>query len=751
VRHAKRCFEALIGRWLVMPVDVSAAGKVKSCMVDGQVHDFITKIATKEHILDARLSHLRARHFSIFSGLRLRASDSISTVIVDKFSEYLHQLRLLKLLDLEDCHSLDKKHLRDICRNILQLKYLSLRGTHIADLPSEINNLHELEVLDIRETNIPESATRGIVLLKLQRLLAGSRMDSSKIQNDEPLRSRVQIPQKINKMDNMEVLSNVIAYSGNGAELKEIRKLAHLRKLGVVIDNKEAHLENLLWAISDLKECIQSLSITILATRNVDTHSKGGLPSDDTYSASHTETAHGKNLLEQHTYSYLITPPKALQSLSLDGSTSTSIVRLLPLFAKGSDELEKVTLRRTFLNQEDLSKHLSSLPKLLCIRLRYGAYREETLTIKENEFLHLKNFLVDHLDKPGKIKFEFGAAPKLEKIVLCNTEIKQLCGVGALSTLKELELKGNKHLVILSSPGEGTASDESVTPEDGRARAKPVISEDGRAPADQILSEDRRAPARKTVGTGTTEQILPEDGTGPAKPITPPYGGTTSNESTTERTLSFNEEEFKQLKYFLIEGHIKQTNVKFDGGAPELEKIVLDDTNIESLVGVCDLAKLREIYLKGTRTLFLSLVTAKNIVKITLSDTNLKKDDLKGLAQKEKLCSLELLRNSYDEDQLTFDKDEFPELNILIADCSKISKMSFAKDSACKIEKIIWTITEIESLSGIGNIQKLKELEFNVGKFPLPVRRDISAHHIKLIHNKLPPQGKQKEKDQHYN
>jgi Leucine-rich repeat (LRR) protein len=557
VRHAKRCFEALIGRWLVMPVDVSAAGKVKSCMVDGQVHEFITKIASKEHILDARLSQLRARHFSTSSGLRLRASDSIDTIIVDKLSLYLHKLRLLKLLDLEGCHGLNKKHLKDICSNILQLKYLSLRGTDIDDLPSEINNLHDLEVLDIRGTNIPDRATRGIVLLKLRRLLAGS-MDSSKIlKGDEPLRSAVQIPQKINKMDNMEVLSNVIAYSKNGAELKEIRKLAHLRKLGVVINNKEAHLKNLLWAISDLKECIQSLSITILGTRNVGTHRKGGL-------------------LLDNTYKYLIKPPKVLQSLSLDGITC--IVRLLTLCAKGSDELEKVTLRRTLLNEEDMSTISSFIPKLYCIRLRYDAYTEKTLTIKKDEFLPLKNFLVEHLDKTDTIKFEFAAAPELEKIVLYNTEIKLLCGVGALSTLKELELKGNKHLVILSS-GEGTASAEPTIPEDGRAGAKPVISEDGRAPAKQIISEDGGAPERKIVGTSSTEP-------------------------TTERTLSFNKEEFQQLKYFLIEGPSMQTNVKFEGGAPELEKIVLSDTNIESLVGVCRLAKLREIYLKGTRTLF---------------------------------------------------------------------------------------------------------------------------------------------------
>ncbi|KAI4968171.1 hypothetical protein ZWY2020_005283 [Hordeum vulgare] len=562
VHHAEQCFDTLIKRGLLFPREIGAAGKVKSCMVGDQVHGFITKVANKEHILDARLSDLWARHFSIFSGLRLRASDGIEN-FVRKLPKYSPQLPLLKVLDLEGTKCFDKSHyLRNICNKILLLKYLSLRGTNVRYLPSEINNLHELEVLDIRETMVHEHATRDVLLLKLRRFLA-NRVDPSSILNDKSPRFPVQIPFKIEKMENLEVLSSVKA-SGDGRELKEIKNLWQLRKLSVVIKDRHTHLTRLLQAISDLNDCLRSLSVTI---------------------SSNTRTKSILSSKEQHPidmHRWLRQTPKNLESLSINGVTQMG--KLLEPLAKGSDELAKVTLTGTLLKQDDLMV-LAVLPKLHSVRLRANAYNEIKLTFKK--------------------------------------------------------------------------------------------------------------------------------------------------------------EEFPQLKYFVVEDpNMTETDIKFDDGATvELERIVLSLTNIRSkLSGVCGLPKLKEIELKGDKFLLSLFNKVDQIAKITLRDTQLKQEDMQILARKKNLHCLELSDNSYDKGHLAFKEDEFPTLDLLIVECPTISSISFTKDSAPKIERIVWSFNEMKSLSGIDNLPRLKEIECIGDHIPHQVRKDIAAHKAQpnLTHKKRP-------------
>ncbi|CAN6340436.1 unnamed protein product [Urochloa humidicola] len=185
--------------------------------------------------------------------------------------------------------------------------------------------------------------------------------------------------------------------------------------------------------------------------------------------------------------------------------------------------------------------------------------------------------------------------------------------------------------------------------------------------------------------------------------------------------LTFKKDEFQNLEYFLVEGSNLTEIIFEDGTARELKKIVLSFTNIVFVTGAEGLTKLEELELKNNRSdrLFSSFYNAKQITKLTLRGTFL---DLQILAKKPNIRRLVLLEKSCAERNLTFNDGDFPKLNFLTIDCSDITKISFTNRSALKLEKIIvWSFTNLESLSGIDNLPQLKELEFNGGPVPAVV------------------------------
>ncbi|KAF8727091.1 hypothetical protein HU200_019595 [Digitaria exilis] len=532
VSHADRCFDALVHRWLVCPADICPTGKVKSCVVGDLIHKFITPIARKKYFDEKHLSHQLAGHFSIFNDLQLHRYDGI-----DNFFHRLSgssRVSVLKVLDLEGCKSFggsNRRYLKVICSKMLLLKYLSLRGTNITQLPNEINYLRELEVLDIRQTKVPMNATAKVLLLKLKRLLGGHRDPSSSKFNS------IEIPRKIWKMVFVEVLSNVKPQ--NDDDLKEIGKLWQLRKLGVVIDDKNTHLKYLLQTISDLHECLRSLSIATLpeAAPHESTPSSAELPS--------------------HISSRLRHYPKILESLSISGTTLKG--HLLPVITKGgNDRLAKITLSSTPLNQDDLNI-LARLPMLQCLRLRNIACTEGMLTFKEDEFKCLKYLLVEGSDLTN-INFEDGAAYKLEKIALSFTSAGSVSGVENLPIFQELELRNSFCGRLLSDSFDGA-----------KQIAKLTLSGTLLEPAAiQILAKKPNIRCLVLLGKSF-------------------YGS--------QNHIIFKKDEFVRLD-LLVVGCSSITAIVFtSGSAPRLEKIIWSSHT--SVSGINKLPRLKELEFKG--------------------------------------------------------------------------------------------------------------------------------------------------------
>ncbi|EMS60735.1 BTB/POZ and MATH domain-containing protein 1 [Triticum urartu] len=181
------------------------AGKIKTCVVPPPVHRLITEVAEEENVISVGSMICNAH---LGDSKRCLGSLPASS-----------QLLLLKVLDLEGCKGLEKRHLNNICK-LFMLKYLSLRNTDVSVLPRQIHRLQQLETLDIRQTKIQAFPTDFAKLLMLKHLLAGH-ADFSPVKdtiNSKESFSTPRMPHGIGAMrGNLEILSHV-QVSGSGSE-----------------------------------------------------------------------------------------------------------------------------------------------------------------------------------------------------------------------------------------------------------------------------------------------------------------------------------------------------------------------------------------------------------------------------------------------------------------------------------------------------------------------------------------------------
>ncbi|AQK41737.1 Disease resistance protein RPM1 [Zea mays] len=615
VSIAEQCFDALVIRGLVHPTEISATGRVKSCMVGDVTYDFITKMAKKRRILEPRLSHHLACHFSVFSDLHLSVSDNISNFL-NRLSESSQWPRL-KVLDLEGCRGFreNRHYLPNICNKIVLLKYLSLRRTDVDKLPHEINNLRELEVLDIQQTEVPASCTMDLLLLKLKRLLAGNRNPSPRTHG------HVLVPGKIDKMSDMEVLSNVRVKSDK--DLEGIGRLWQLRKLGVVINVKDK--DTLLKAVTNLHECLRSLSITLDAT----TSHKGtfstirGRRELEGSSTGRDE----KKIMKEH--------PKVLESLSISGDVHITPKRILPSeLTDKSTPLIKLTLSNTLLTQDDLVA-LANLHMLRCLKLRHNTYPGNKLAFKQVRFQKLEYLLVEGSNWI-EISFEEDtAAPELVKVVLCFEIIESIAGVDRLKKLEELELnKCNKDsdktdpataAGVTNAPVPSTATAPYPAPSAPTAASAvatdhvPSSTPTIRNPAPSRTTTTASA-ANPTQTTTSTNQVLLPELLSSAKQVSKvTLHGTMlkqgdlralarmenirclvlSHGSYDGSQLDVNKDEFPRLNVLVVRCPTV-TGIKFEAGSsPQLEKLVWAFAEMKTFSSIENLTRLKKLELIG--------------------------------------------------------------------------------------------------------------------------------------------------------
>ncbi|CAD5181600.1 unnamed protein product [Musa acuminata subsp. malaccensis] len=214
---AEGYFNELIDRSLIQPSKIDVVGKVKT-----RRENFVTVLS--EH--STMIPHNKVRRLAqqgestIKDDLYLSQIRSLTTFgNVIPLHDY-GKMRLLRVLDLEECRSLRHVHLKNIGKLFL-LNFLSLRNSRcIKKLPGSIGGLSNLQFLDVRETDI-QKLPRAVV--KLQRLayLRGSWFYGG-----------LRLPKGIRKMKGLQSLG--VITGTDAAVLREIGELTQLKKLSVV-------------------------------------------------------------------------------------------------------------------------------------------------------------------------------------------------------------------------------------------------------------------------------------------------------------------------------------------------------------------------------------------------------------------------------------------------------------------------------------------------------------------------------------
>jgi hypothetical protein len=165
-------FNELINRSMVEPVGIDFEGRAQACRVHDMMLDFILSLSKEENFItiiddsEHRTSWQhkndnKIRRLAIQNTCRMAEEATASSMSqVRSFTLFrpgvnsmpsLSLFQVLRVLDLEGCDlsKFSNLNLRHVGK-LSHLRYLGLRRTYIAELPTEIGNLKVLQTLDIR-------------------------------------------------------------------------------------------------------------------------------------------------------------------------------------------------------------------------------------------------------------------------------------------------------------------------------------------------------------------------------------------------------------------------------------------------------------------------------------------------------------------------------------------------------------------------------------------------------------------------
>ncbi|KAJ1291750.1 hypothetical protein BS78_02G339900 [Paspalum vaginatum] len=420
---AESYFDEFINRSIIHPVDMSFTGKVKTFRVHDMMLEIIVSKSVEENFITlvgeqhTLVPQEKIRRLTVHSGVMKDIATSkmlshVRSLSIFSYGEILRfgWMKLMRILDLEGCGILRDRDLKNVCR-LFQLEYLSVRRTHVIELPTQIGNLKKLETLDIRQTGIKLLPSSITSLPHLTNLLGGSRFYNHS--GLWPISEfwGLHVPNKLGNLNTLETLAQVEITEYTSHSVIELGKLSRLRKLGVMMFvDDDSSWTSLVSALKNLSSSLCSLLLW---------RPDGAMNFDSLDSLSR--------------------PPMFMRSINFRGQ-----LRKLPKWFPFLSNLTELTLRATELSAKEDLEVLARLPSLLYLRLHHSAYVESEFSVTALEFPVLK-LLVIHISmiEAWKARFHEGALPRLEKLELSLFEeafIQEISGIEFLPNLKEVSI-----------------------------------------------------------------------------------------------------------------------------------------------------------------------------------------------------------------------------------------------------------------------------------------------------------------------
>lgn len=463
-------FDELISRSMIQPSRVNMEGHVKSCRVHDIMRDIIVSISKEENFVYSTGDNVstviveKFRHLSCHGGNYPIVGMDFSRVrSLTVFSEFdqrpmlvgssicLAQFTMLRVLDLENAvFPVTQKDINNIglLRHLRYLNTHTRRWSTIYALPSSIGKLQNLQVLDIRESEISTLPTDISKLLMLRILRCSKREWYFYFDPDEPikcLKNTLRMPLMLTPLVGSAARNNTIAelhraYSSHWSETPGVRVptgISKLKELQVleVVDLKLTKSK----AIEELGELrwLQKLRVSTKGAQ--DKKRKTLCEAIEKLSSLQSLCVYEGYYFENGTLEWLgpcnFSPPPLLRKLELHGR-----IRVMPDSFRNLKQLRRILLWNSELDGRGIDI-LGTLPNLMLLNLDGRAYVGNELAFKKHEFPNLKELRISMLSELRGIRFEKDALPHMERMEIECCELRSgIVGIKHLQKIKEISL-----------------------------------------------------------------------------------------------------------------------------------------------------------------------------------------------------------------------------------------------------------------------------------------------------------------------